>query len=61
MSPLMQIIYEYINSRGMRSYLDLQEHAHVSACLTGLEERLKNSLQEKDKKTFSAVWTWRWN
>lgn len=52
MSPLMQVIYEYVCSHGMRNYMDPEEHAHTSDCLTRLEERLKASLQEKDRQAF---------
>ncbi|WP_325200997.1 DUF6809 family protein [Oscillibacter sp.] len=54
MSPLMQVLYEYVSSHGMRSYLDLQEHAHTTDCLAQLEDKLKASLQEKDKKAFQC-------
>lgn len=52
MSPIMQIIYEYVCSHGMRTYIDPGEYAHLSACLIRLEDRIEAALPERDKKAF---------
>ena len=54
MSPLMQTIYEYVCSHNMRNYMNPEEHAHLTACLMRLEEKLKTSLGEKDKRDFQC-------
>lgn len=54
MSPLMQVLYEYVSSHYMWSCIDPQEHAYAAGCLTRLEDRLKASLQGKDKQAFQS-------
>lgn len=54
MSPLMQALYEYVSSHYMWSCIDPQEHAYAADCLTRLEDRLKASLQGKDKQAFQS-------
>lgn len=54
MSPLMQNIYEYISRSYIWYYMDHEEHTHLTACLTRLEEKLKTSLGEKDKRDFQC-------
>ena len=50
MSPIMQNLYEYISHRQIWHYMDHEEYAHLTVCLTRLEEQLKTSLEEKDKR-----------
>ena len=52
MSPLMQLLYEYVCGHNMWSYMDPKEYAHLSTCLMRLEDRVEASLSEKDRKAF---------
>lgn len=54
MSPIMQNIYKYISRCQIWRYMNYEEHAHLTACLTRLEERLKTSLVETDKRDFQC-------
>lgn len=54
MSPLMQNLYEYVGHRHIWRYMNYDEHAHLTACLAQLEERLKTSLAEPEKRDFQC-------